>query len=89
MSNINHKDFLKNRADLLVNDNAVRENQCDSCDDPLLFAMQDKHHQFSIGLFTVLNCLKLAEDEGAVPKLPDEWWVDLHNQYRLKFHKLE
>lgn len=82
-------EFLDNRADLLPSGNSVSDNTCDHCDDPLLFAMRDNHHDFSIGLFTVLNCLKLAENEGAVPKLPDDWWIDLANQYRLKFHKLE
>ncbi|MGL4208562.1 MAG: hypothetical protein ACRCTY_04165 [Candidatus Adiutrix sp.] len=81
------KRVLKNRA--TSDKNVVLHNDCEKCDDPLLFAMQDKFHQFSIGLFTILNCLKLAEKDGAVPNLPDEWWILLANRYRINFHKLE
>lgn len=83
------KETFENRADLLPGGDPVSDNICDHCDDPLLFAMRDNHHQFAIGLFTILNCLKLAEEDGAVPKLPDEWWIDLVNRYRLDFYKLE
>ncbi len=89
MNAMDHGYILSNRADLSADGDAVTNNACDCCDDPLLFAMRDNYHDFSIGLFTILNCLKLAEREGVVPKLPDEWWIDLHNQYRLNFHKLE
>lgn len=50
---------------------------CDSCLEELVFAMKDKHHEFSLGLSTVLHCLSIAEREGYVPKLPPEWWWDV------------
>ena len=62
----------------------AQENNCDYCNNPILFAMQDNYHQFSMGLITILQCLKLAEDEGHIPKLPGDWWVQLANRYNLE-----
>lgn len=58
-----------------------------SCDEYMVFAMQDKHHRFSLGLGTVLECLHAAEKEGAVPELPPQWWLTLSGRYQL--NKLE
>ena len=44
------------------------------CHEELVFAMQDKTHQFSLGLSTLLECLMIAEKEGYVPALLPEWW---------------
>lgn len=43
----------------------------------LVFAMKDKTHNFTIGLDTIIECLKIAEDEGCVPKLPERWWNEV------------
>jgi hypothetical protein len=53
----------------------------DCCSDPLVFAMRDRHHDFSIGLLTVLKCLKVAEQEGFVPPLPEDWWPSVKYAY--------
>ena len=57
----------------------VRHEDC--CSDPLVFAMRDKHHEFSLGLITVLQCLKIAEEEGFIPPLPFEWWEKINYSY--------
>lgn len=62
---------------------AVTEQNADCCFDPVLFAMKDRHHHFSIGLLTILECLKFAEDEGHVPPLPPQWWIDIDVRYNL------
>ncbi len=54
----------------------------DCCDDTLVFGLQDRYHPFSIGLMTILECLRVAEAEGQVPKLPDAWWNSVRNRYR-------
>lgn len=51
------------------------------CSEVLTFAMQDKYHSFSLGLGTVLECLKVAEQEGHVPPLPDGWWIKIRCMY--------
>lgn len=51
----------------------------------MVFAMQDKHHRFSLGLATILECLHAAEKEGAVPALPADWWLALNGRYDLHY----
>lgn len=38
--------------------------------------------EFPLRLRTVLACLAFAEHEGAVPPLPDEWWVSINWRYQ-------
>lgn len=49
----------------------------------LLFALEDKQRRFSLGVDTVLQCLRIAEDRGQVPKLPDEWWTETADGYTI------
>lgn len=79
-------DILNNPATLDDNPPPVSEADL-SCDEYMVFAMQDKHHRFSLGLGTVLECLHAAEKEGAVPELPPQWWLTLSSRYQL--NKLE
>jgi len=81
---MNHDDILNNRAGLDC-DPPPAEQADMSCDDYMVFAMRDKHHQFTLGLATVLGCLHAAEKEGAVPKLPEQWWLDLSARYNLDY----
>jgi hypothetical protein len=50
------------------------------CKEELVFAMRDNYHAFSIGLLTILDCLKMAEQGGYVPKLPEGWWRELRQE---------
>ncbi|MCR6969996.1 hypothetical protein NS834_26225, partial [Pseudomonas aeruginosa] len=81
MDTMNHDDILNNRAELLQEQNG--DDSGSLCHDELIFALQDKHHAFSLGLSTVLQCLKMAEHEGVVPELPEGWWSRMANRYRL------
>ncbi|MDR2819018.1 MAG: XRE family transcriptional regulator [Desulfovibrio sp.] len=84
---MNKKTLLKNPA-VPVRDESgtipAKEKFSDCCADPLLFAMQDNFHQFSMGLFTILQCLRVAEENGHVPHLPEDWWVQLAVRYNLR-----
>ncbi|MFI3270729.1 MAG: XRE family transcriptional regulator [Pseudomonadota bacterium] len=62
-------------------------SECQNCNEELFFAMRDNYHNFSIGLRTVLQCLHLAEEEGNVPKLPQEWWNQIANRHNIEFLK--
>jgi hypothetical protein len=62
----------------------AKEKFSDCCADPLLFAMRDKHHEFFMGLITILQCLRVAEENGHVPHLPEDWWVQLAVRYNLR-----
>ena len=66
----------ENRAQLQPGPESAQDcTDCECCCEELVFAMQDTQHQFSIGLFTILDCLKIAEKQGYVPPLPDDWWL--------------
>lgn len=73
---VDHKSILENRADL-----GSPEAQDFSDGEELVFALQDRHHQFSLGLTTILQCVRLAEQEGGVPALPEEWWIQVARRY--------
>lgn len=76
------KDAFLNRADL-SGSNPQDHSDCDRCDDEIIFRLKDNHHEFSIGLTTILNCLKLAEDKNAIPKLSDKWWMSIKSRYKI------
>lgn len=78
-----HSKALENRAQ--ANLATLNEHKCPICQEELIFEMKDKHHDFSLGLVTVLQCLRLAEENGYVPKLPTEWWVQVHLCYEHSF----
>ncbi|MDH2431029.1 hypothetical protein QCD60_30380 [Pokkaliibacter sp. MBI-7] len=54
-------------------------SQC--CDEPLLFAMRDNYHAFSMPLTTIMGCVAIAEARGILPPLPESWWVEVGNAY--------
>ncbi len=69
------KSVNKNRAKIDKGDKPFKDcTDSECCQEELVFAMKDNYHDFSIGLSTILQCIALAEKEGYVPKLPDEWW---------------
>lgn len=57
--------------------------------DFLYFLLQDKSHQFTISLSDILVCLKFAEEKGAVPDLPADWWNRLEELYPVLVEYLE
>ena len=72
------RELYENRADT----NPEKELTLDCtgfecCHEELVFALRDKHHEFSLGLSTILECLAAAERTGNVPKLPDMWWLQI------------
>lgn len=84
---MNHDEIFRNRAS--ADPDADPSQTCRDgepgrrCDGTVLFAMRDRHHTFSLGLDTVLECLRLAEEEGEVPPLPSVWWEQVHGRYDL------
>lgn len=77
-----NRDPLENPAQMDNNPPAPQDADL-SCDEYMVFAMRDNHHSFSLGLETVLKCLQAAEQEGAVPTLPDNWWLAIGSRYDL------
>ena len=50
----------------------VDNTASECCDDPILFNMRDNHHDFAMGLCTIIQCIKIAEKMGYIPSLPEE-----------------
>lgn len=71
---------IENRA-YLTDNKIIDHTNCEECMEDYIFAMKDKTHEFSIGLRTILACLAFAEKEGAVPELPEKWWILINNRY--------
>jgi hypothetical protein len=82
MKQSQHEKILQNRA-------AAKNASicpCDNCGENMIFALQDNYHQFSMGIEDILMCLRIAEDNGAVPKLQNDWWADIMARYNgLRF----
>ncbi len=79
---MNHEDILQNRATQNKKE-GHKEVICESCGEELVFGMKDQHREFSLGLRSVLECLKIAEQEGCVPQLPAQWWADVACRHGL------
>ncbi|WP_428947206.1 hypothetical protein ACQUQQ_00760 [Acidithiobacillus ferrooxidans] len=76
---MDHEAILGNRAALARADAqhySVNEEE-------MVFALQDQHHKFSMGLSTILQCLRMAEREGGVPNLPSDWWIQVARRYSI------
>ena len=75
---MDHEAILDNRAALASADQDFSVNE-----EEMVFALQDRHHKFSMGLPTILQCLRMAEREGGVPKLPKDWWIQVARRYSI------
>lgn len=62
----------------------VEKILCDNCFENYLFELQDSDHTFFIGLRDILECLKFAEEQGGVPKLSPEWWLQVKFHYQME-----
>lgn len=50
-------------------------------DEKIYFLLRSEENKFVIGLSDILECLRFAEKEGEVPKLPAEWWGEIWSMY--------
>ena len=67
----------KDECDRIICEDKSSLAHIEIVDSPIYFLMKDEIHEFSIGLDTILRCLSIAEAEGHVPKLPEEWWIKI------------
>lgn len=56
---------------------------CDNCFEQVVFQLRDKDHEFSMGLSTMLNCIKFAIQNGDLPKLPQSWVSSVEQGYYI------
>jgi hypothetical protein len=69
-----------NRAHLKV----LRENE-EFFPESMVFSLRDLRQDYSLGLPTVLQCLRRAEIIDAVPPLSAAWWLLLSRKYGQDF----
>ena len=77
MNQKQHDKVFFNRAKVTK----TEQINCEKCFEDIIFALRDNYHEFSIGLSTILECLKHSEREGIIPPISDEWWIDVYNNY--------
>lgn len=77
-------EVLLNRAIL----DSAELPECNQCDEPIIFSLQDNHHHFSINLSTLLECLKFAENEKVIPPIPETWWNEISRIVEIPSHYL-
>ena len=73
-------EYLSNPAEFEKKEHRCTDPDCLDCDEPIYFAMHDKHHKFSLSLTTLIECLKFAENEGAIPPIDISWWGEISNR---------
>ena len=69
MDTKNMRDIWENKAETVRTDKVGSDFE-----EPIVFSLKDKYHEFSIGLTEVLKMLVIAEEEGFTSKLPEDWW---------------
>jgi len=56
----------------------------EGCDPASRFVLDNGTSQSMISVDIILQCLRIAEHQGDVPPLPDEWWHALLNRYNVR-----
>jgi len=75
-------DTFEKRAEFIANSQIIQE--CEICDEPIIFALATKNGEnFSVGLTTILECLKIAEKEYHIPPIDSKFWLAVKNDYKL------
>ena len=54
---------------------------CDNCGENMVFNFKDGNHIFHLPLSKILECLLIAEAEGEVPEIDENWWNMLEELY--------
>ena len=75
---LKHEKTIPEQAELTEK---VDQINCSNCFEEYLFHLKDSHHDFTIGLIDILRCLKFAEENGAVPELPTDWWLSVDRRF--------
>lgn len=48
------------------------------------FVIADGNNQFNFSVDLILQCLRLAEQQGDIPLLPKEWWCEINRSYHVR-----
>jgi hypothetical protein len=56
---------------------------CDYCESRIMFELNNGEDSYALSMVSVLTCLKIAENNGAIPKIDAKWWKSLQPHYNL------
>ncbi len=77
MNQNENKEIFFNRAEI----KNAQHICCENCFENVVFMLKDKDHEFSMGLSTVLECLRFAQDNGDIPPIDEKWWIDVRKHF--------
>lgn len=72
------KQNLPETAELTENVEKIFDPETSEC---LWFGLKIGDKECKIGLSDILLCLRFAEEQGEVPKLPGVWWNEISGMY--------
>lgn len=71
--------MIENKAK--IKDNVIVDHtDCEFCLEEYYFKMEDNYHEFALGLTDVIFCLAIAEKEGVIPPISEDWWSCIGNR---------
>ncbi len=47
------------------------------CDSSTMFILDNGREEFAVNIEIILKCVKFAEEQGKIPKLPYDWWANI------------
>lgn len=78
----NNDETPKNLANLINNEGFWCN--CEHCNGDYMFVFKDSSHKIHISLEMVLQCLKSAENIGAIGRLGSNFWFLLETRYYVQ-----
>lgn len=78
----NNKPNVKDLKDIFDKEKSnIDRIFCDNCGESMVFNFKQGNTIFHIPLSKILECLLIAEAEGQVPEIDENWWNNLEELY--------
>mgnify|MGYP000054382008 CR=1 FL=1 len=78
----NNKPNVKDLKDIFDKEKSnIDRIFCDNCGESMVFNFKQGNTIFHIPLSKILECLLIAEAEGQVPEIDENWWNELEELY--------
>lgn len=78
----NNKPNVKDLKDIFDKEKSnIDRIFCDNCGESMVFNFKQGNTIFHIPLSKILECLLIAETEGQVPEIDENWWNQLEELY--------
>lgn len=82
MSSMEKETYLNKLPSAVLADHMlIDHSECELCDEDYYFNFKDAEKSFQIGIKEILSCIAFAEEKGALPELPSDWWNQVCSRY--------